>query len=198
MGVELDTAGVGKYVRLYADNAIYYENCFKYMGGGLYRVALGYDLIWDKEREALWMKKLDHHICQLEDLKSYYLEDLIVGHKTTISGFQWPRECPPKANNKLQQVFRVKQGERVLARVNLIDKPNHVDIELSNGKVYRLPWLKYNHLKQKGTFKHDRSKSTKQTGNEDKGRPRASNVVAFKHREGEPTRKVFNRMYLVR
>lgn len=167
--MEIEQAGtvhLAKYAKKHALNPIYFQNSFIYLGGGLYRRILGYDVLWDKEAEAKLQKALDFYLTRVDTDGSYYFEKLEVTADFKLFGIRWHREvCPQAFKFDLQWPFEMKTGEKLLARVNLLDKPNHVDIEREDGTVFSIQLLTYlnqlsKHFKRKGPARETKSKKT--------------------------------------
>ena len=146
MAIEQDRAGLGKYVRL-TDNPLYYYNALQYTGGSLYRASLGYEIFWDKQVEAQLMLCLDYLLTDYRDKQLYYIEEFTALTDLNQHGIKWHRGLAPQTLNfDMMWPFEIKKGERYTARVNLLDKPNHVDLELPNGEIYTLQFLRYQRL----------------------------------------------------
>lgn len=143
MAIELDGTGLGKYRHL-ANNQIYYYNVLQHMGGDFYRRVLGYEVLWDLQVERKMMLCLDYYMLKKSESREYYLEELKVNKTTRIHGIRWPRGIAPQTNRfDLQWPFDLKEGESITARINLLDKPHHVDLERSNGEVFTIQYLRY-------------------------------------------------------
>jgi len=180
IALELDKAGLGKYRRL-KDNPIYYYNALTHLGGSLYRAALGYEAVWDRRAEQNLVLCLDYLLAKYREEDSYYLEEISVKGPIRLYGLIWPRGIAPKTYAfDLQWPFELKDGENLQVRVNLLDKPNHVDLERENGEVFSIQFMRYqNYLnsgafKRKGPYNVNRSKSTKSSTNAHQGRKRKS------------------------
>lgn len=153
MSMEQDPSGLGKYAR-FKDHFIYYQNALNYCGGELYRAVLGYENLWDRKAERQLMLCLDFYLQQQVDKRKYYLEETTVKQSLLIHGVKWPRQIPPKTLNfDLQWPFQLQEGEALISRINLLDKPYHVDIERSNGEIFTVPFTRYQNLVDNGMFK---------------------------------------------
>lgn len=155
MSAEQDRSGLGKYAR-YSENSIYYYNSLQFCGSGLYRAALGYEIIWDKKAEANLMLCLDYLLTDYRDKQQYYFEELSSKQHQKLWGIKWHRGIMPKSFNfDLQWPFEIKKGERITARINLLDKPNHVDLELPNGEVFTLQYIRYQRIRHQFKVKEE-------------------------------------------
>lgn len=149
------------YARYYHDNPIYYQNAFQFLGGGFYRRILGYENLWDRDYEGRMNKALDYVLTDLEKRRSYYLEDLVVNRDAAIHGIKWVRGLAPrKLEFNTQWIYELKANERLTVRVNLLDKPNHVDIERENGEVFSVQYLRYQNYKNRSHFKNRKASAS--------------------------------------
>ena len=193
MAIETDRAGVGKYFNRYRDNAIYYENSLKYLGGELYRAILGYDLVWDKKTERNLMLCLDYLMTRYQERDEYYFEELIVTKEVMIHGVTWHRGiAPKKLAFELQWPHQLKPGQRITARVNCLDKPNHVDLELPDGTVFTLQLIKYLRYREtvlKGTKGYERPRRQKTTSSFTSPKGTGLSLVT-KYGNKKPARKI--------
>lgn len=143
MALEQDAEGLAKYRNL-ADNPLYYDNAIQYCGGEFYRAVLGYEVLWDRKVERSLVMTLDYLLTSLKETGAYRLDDVKVQASTKIYGIQWQNGVAPQMLNfDLLWPYRLKAGENLLARVNLVDKPNHVDLERSTGEVFTIPFIRY-------------------------------------------------------
>lgn len=143
IAIELDRAGLGKYKRL-ATNQIYWMNALQYCGGEFYRKALGYEVLWDRLVERRMMLCLDFYMTKQREAGLYYGEEIKVIKKTRIHGVLWRRGIAPQTPSfGLQWAFDLEVGESLTARINLLDKPYHVDIERGNGEVFTIQFARY-------------------------------------------------------
>lgn len=195
--IELDKDGLGRYQQL-TNNPIYYENILKFCGGDLYRAALGYEKMWDRKTERKLMLCLDYFLTDLRDREQYYLEELTVTKPLKLHGVKWFRGIAPQdLTFDLQWVYELKPGESITARINLLDKPFHVDIEQSDGSIHTIPYLKYrkylfSHLKpkRKETRKHAKPAHSAPTGTRFQSSKRKSFSLARCLIEADHTRKI--------
>lgn len=170
MALEQDAEGLFKYKTL-ADNPIYYQNAIQYCGGELYRTILGYELIWDQNAERTLMLCLDFFCADLENRGLYWLEEIKVIKTQKIHGVSWPRGiAPQELRFDLMWAYGLKEGESLTARVNLVDKPNHVDLERASGEVFTIPYIRYENYITNNLFKRKKvyedkilSRATKRT-----------------------------------
>ena len=143
IAVEQDPAGLGKYKRL-RTNPLYYENSLKYCGGSLYRAALGYDLIWNKQNEEDMISALDFLLASYRYKETYFTEEIRATQPVKLHGVKWSRGVPPKDFSfDTQWPITIFSGEGLTARINAIDKPHRVDIERVNGEVFSISLIKY-------------------------------------------------------
>lgn len=153
MAIEQDRSGLGKYSRL-SDNPLYYKNALQYCGGSIYRAALGYETLWDRAKENQLRLCLDYLLVRHSNLKEYYLTTATATRDALLYGIRWHRGLAPrKLKFDLQWPFNVKSGELLTVRVNLLDKPFHVDIEQSDGAVHTILYTRYRSLIDNGLFK---------------------------------------------
>lgn len=148
IAVELHTQGVNYYAKLF-ENPIYYFNAFQFIGGNLYRAILGYGEMWDQDFEGKLINSLDYYLDRVADTFEYYFEQIEFLWKTKLTGIKWRRGIKPKKLDlRLRHPKLAERGTRGLARINLLDKPNHVDIEFyGTGEVYTLSYLQYLRLR---------------------------------------------------
>lgn len=139
-----------KIVKL-ANNPLYYINAIQFTNGELYRAVLGYELLWDRKTERDLMLCLDYILTLHLNEETYYFEELTVTTETRIHGVKWPRGIAPRVLAfETQWPYELKTGEKLLARVNCLDKPNHVDVErVSTGEVFTLQLVKYLRYREK-------------------------------------------------
>lgn len=183
IAIELDREGLGKY-REYAENPIYYRNCLQYMGGELYRAILGYETIWDKQAEADLMLALDYVLTDFRERELYYIEEMEIVRDFKMHGIKWVKSVPPKELDfNLQWPFDLKRGEKVTVRVNLLDRPNHVDIERGNGEVFTIQFLRYEKFKER-CKRDERQRTKRDTGTNAKG-PAKEKSTGLVRRFGE-------------
>jgi len=143
IAVEQDPAGLGKYKRL-RTNPIYYENSLKYCGGSLYRAALGYDIIWNKQNEEDMISALDFLLTSYRFKETYFTEEIRATQPVKLHGVKWNRGVPPKDFSfRTQWPITIFSGEGLTARINALDKPHRVDIERVNGEVFSISLIKY-------------------------------------------------------
>lgn len=143
---------LGRYVSL-AENPIYYYGALQYCGGSFYRAALGYETLWDVETEAKLMLCLDYLMSKHELAGHYYIEEIKCNGTMTMHGLPWKRGIMPEHFQfHLLYPFKLNWGESITARVNLLDKPNHVDLERANGEVFSITLMRYLDYVNKGTF----------------------------------------------
>ncbi len=153
MAIELDGAGLGRYRDL-ADNPIYYYNAIQYAGGGFYRAALGYEVIWDRKAEGVLDLCLDYVLTKVDRDNAYYLDELEIAKDVQLHGVIWPRGVAPQnLSFAIQWPLDLTAGEKLTVRVNLLDKPHHVDLERSNGEVFTISFLRYQNYLSMGMFK---------------------------------------------
>lgn len=200
MSIELDRVNLARYRHL-SDNPVYFYNCLTFCGGSLYRAILGYEVLWDRRKEEELMLCLDYFLTTQQDRNLYYTEELKVTRDFRTHGVAWPRGIAPRTLRfDLQWAYEIKAGESLTARINMLDKPYHVDIERGNGEVFSLQLPRYHQLlerfcKPKGNRNEtDRNKRrANQTSKGFKGSG-LSLVRGFSNKESpfEVPRKVFN------
>jgi hypothetical protein len=169
MSVELHGQGQVRYIPLIG-NPIYYFYALQFTQGSLYRAIFGWERLWDRELEADMMQRLQSHLEKLAKQKLYYLEEIEFIHAAMLRGTPWTRGVPRQLDHRKQYPLAIKCGARALARVNLVDKPNHVDIEFKDGTVFSISYTRYLNLKRN----HIRSlhdANPKQTGASPKDGP---------------------------
>lgn len=141
MAIELDRQYLKRYRHL-ADNPIYYNNAIQYMGGELYRAIVGYELLWSKLVEDKLMLALDYFLSQ--NSESYFLTEMEVVEPMRIYGTYWFRGIKPDPLHfQVQTPFSLAKNEKLIARINLLDKPMNVDIETEAGLVFSIPYMRY-------------------------------------------------------
>jgi len=149
MTIELHPQGLARYREL-ANNPIYYYHAIQYTNGELYRAIFGYENFWDKKLEDNFMLSLDFFLSRLTEKRDYYFEDLEVFRSFRLEGIPWPSGVKPKHLNFAQRhAAYIPRGMRVLARVNLIDKPNHVDLDFEDGRVFSVSFMIYLRWKER-------------------------------------------------
>lgn len=106
---------------------------------------LGYGDVWDKPFEEKLVKSLDFYLDWLNERSEYYFEQLEFVHRTRLHGIAWHRGVKPKRIDlRLRHPKLVEAGTRALARINLLDKPNHVDVEFfGTGEVFTISYIQY-------------------------------------------------------
>lgn len=172
MSVELDRDQLLKYREL-ANNPIYYYNAIQYTAGSFYRAVLGYEILWDKRKEAELMLCLDYYLTHLSDEGSYYGETLKTTRDVMVWGIPWTRAVAPRnlSSFKLEWPFELQRGEVLQTRINLLDKPYHVDVERPSGEVFTISYPRYQNFKDqhckliRGRRKNDRQKQSKELSN---------------------------------
>lgn len=148
MSIELSPYSVARYREL-SDNPIYYLNAIQYVNGGLFRAALGYEVLWDRKLEERMELALDYFLTRLNDQRDYYLEEIVFSKGITIHGLPWKRRVKPKFNFSSKWPREVKRGERALARVNRLDGRYHVDLDFDqSGDVITITYMDYERLKR--------------------------------------------------
>ncbi len=204
MSVELDESGLGRYRDL-SLNPIYYYNAITFCGSSFYRKALGYEVIWDKKAEATLVNCLDYLLHKYEEDGDYYFEELKVKQDTRMHGEVWPRGLPPKTLTFAQQwPFELKRGETLTARINLLDKPYHVDLERSTGEVFSIHYPRYaifrNKLcKVKGNARRESNKwRSKPPTNGPQGRKREGLSLVKQLSHEDPIKTIPNKLSSLR
>jgi hypothetical protein len=169
MSLELNPQGVKRYMHLF-NHPIYYLYALQFLGGNLFRAILGYENLWDLPLEEKLVHDLDKHLCDLAEKELYYLEEIEFKETSKFFGTRWPKGVKRPVIFTKQKWKRVERGCRALARVNLIDKPNHVDIEFSNGEVWSIYLMHYLNLKKYRvrSLDHADKPKPKQNGNDEK------------------------------
>lgn len=142
IAVELHPQGIVRYKPLY-ENPIYYFYAFQFRGGDFYRAVLGYETIWDEEFEDKLVSDLDNHLSKLRDLKLYYFEDIEILGDRTLIGLVWKRGVKPRVNFRMRGRMEVLSGTRALARINLADRPHHVDVQFEDGQIITMILMDY-------------------------------------------------------
>lgn len=170
--IEFHPQGMARYRYLYG-NPLYYQHVFRFKGGSLYRSFLGYDTLWDKEAEAELVKSLHSYLSLAEERGIYYLEEMRVTYRFRFHGLLWRRGVKPRLNFRRGNHFecrRLNKGAVIFVRVNLMDTPRHVDIELADGTVLSCSLTRYlqwrNNLER--TSKYENKRRSKKAGNDEK------------------------------
>jgi len=169
MSIELHPQGVVRYLHLNS-NPIYYYYAFQFTYGDFYRAIFGYEHLWDEAYETQLIVKLDELLSYLHDRKLYYFEDLKCLRKVKIYGLEWKRGIKPITNFLATKPRHISRGERILARINLLDKPHHVDLEFENGDVMTVSFMRFLRWKQKNLRSLNET-STGKTSNASKDAP---------------------------
>jgi hypothetical protein len=144
MSIELHPQGVARYKHL-VDNPIYYFYSFQYVNGDLYRAIFGYEVMWDKEYEDKLVLSLDYLLYRHSERREYYIEEIQFISWVKLRGFIWRDGVKPKLTRGISFQARpiVKRGTRATARVNLLDKPNHVDIHFYDDQIISVSLMDY-------------------------------------------------------
>lgn len=163
--IELDRDGIMLYREL-ANNPIYWKEAIQYTGGSLYRAALGYELLWDRKAEEKLISNLDYQLTRHENNGHYFIEEMKVMRDHTCYGIPWIRgvKHEQRAWFAKQWPFKLREGENLTIRVNLLDAPYHVDIEQADGQVHTMRYMAYRFL-LKHIFKRKRMPSNEKSTN---------------------------------
>lgn len=151
---------------------------------------LGYGDVWDKPFEEKLVMSLDFYLDWLSERSEYYFEQLEFLHRTRVHGISWHRGIKPKRIDlRLRHPKLVEPGTRALARINLLDKPNHVDVEFfGTGEVFTISYIQYlrwrngKKLKVKENAKTSRQAKprTATSSSERSGREESSKALVIK------------------
>lgn len=163
MTIELNPQGLARYKPLF-NNPIYYFHSLQYVGGDFYRAVLGYETIWDRDYENDLIVSLDKLLTQLNETGEYYFEDVRTIRKHYIQASKWYRGIKPSNPfaRRVQRIHHLPSGLEGLARINLVDKPHHVDLEFEDGQIFTISFMRYLTYKEKFFRSKRHEKRTKQ------------------------------------
>ena len=132
-------------------NKLYWDNWGQFLDldgeASLYRAVLGYDEWYDKSRNLEETEKLDYYLNRLSANGNYALKGFKVRLETVLQGVHWKDGVKPGLNRiygqtRNTEAIKFKKGDKLLARINLLDKPEHVDLEWLGEvqHVATIPW----------------------------------------------------------
>lgn len=129
------------------ENPLYYFNAFQYTHGELYRAIFGYEQLWDKNYEKDLMMALDFMMCFWAKKRDYYIEEIFIDRRVYLEALPWLRGVKPRSLNLMQRKRFKVNCNRATARVNALDRPFHVDVQLYTGEIFTVPYAIYMNLK---------------------------------------------------
>lgn len=99
-----------------------------------YRAVIGYDALWDKDLDKVLTDSLGWYLINLMEDERYYFKRLKLAEKETeviMPGVPWLSEIKPGIKEDCYTAnIKFRPKDRIIARFNLLDWPNHVDLEL--------------------------------------------------------------------
>jgi hypothetical protein len=153
--IELEKkAGAGRYLALLS-NPLYYFYAFQYVGGSLYRAMWGYETFWDRKLDEKFVRTLDIVLNRYSERREYYFEEIEFTSFCKLKGQPWQRQVKPDPLNVfITETIYIPRGTRALARINRLDSPKHVDIEVNDpSQVISSAYFHYHDLKDRGVIK---------------------------------------------
>lgn len=160
MSIELNPQGVARYKDL-ANNPIYYFHALQYTNGELYRAIFGYEKIWDKDYEDKLMLILDYVLNRYDERNEYYFENVTSEISLSLKGLVWKNGVKPKVYFGMKWPVRIPRGFKIMARVNKLDAPFHVDLEFEDGRILTIPYLTYKNLKDRRYLRSKRDENAR-------------------------------------
>lgn len=179
MSIELNPQGLARYEHLF-NHPIYYYHALQYMKGSFFRAVLGYETIWDKDYENSLVRQLDHTLHFHMERKEYFFESIIFTKQTKVFGTLWVRGVKTGFEMLHQKRKDIAIGQRALARINLLDKPNHVDLDFDDGSVWTIPYVRYLRYKQERYAKVNHANPTKPQSEQTSTHPKDAKPNAFR------------------